>query len=136
MDSYLVALGQSGAAHALDVILEKAHTLTSKHASSHFRAISLAMEQFKDPRAAKVLAALLEQPKFQGYALDSMEKAAAIRSQHEEMTYRERALRELVLARALYRCGDHQGLGKKILVQYTRDLRGLYARHAEAILGN
>jgi hypothetical protein len=44
-------------------------------------------------------------------------------------------LREIVLARALYRCGDHQGLGRKILEEYRHDLRGLFARHASAVLG-
>jgi hypothetical protein len=39
-----------------------------------------------------------------------------------------------MLARALYRCGDDQGLGRKILQQYAQDLRGHYARHALAIL--
>jgi hypothetical protein len=37
-------------------------------------------------------------------------------------------------ARALYRCGDHDGLGEKILKQYTQDLRGHLARHAQAVL--
>ncbi|MFO7898034.1 MAG: hypothetical protein R6V58_03115, partial [Planctomycetota bacterium] len=47
---------------------------------------------------------------------------------------RNECLRELVLARALYRCGDHEGLGEKILRTYTRDLRGHFARHATAVL--
>ena len=48
---------------------------------------------------------------------------------------RECSLRELILARALYRCGDYDGLGEKILTQYAQDLRGHYARHALAVLG-
>ena len=43
-------------------------------------------------------------------------------------------LREITLARALYRCGDYQGLGRKILESYTHDLRGHLARHAKAVL--
>ena len=43
-------------------------------------------------------------------------------------------LPELVLARALYRCGDHKGLAKSILTEYAKDLRGHYATHAKAIL--
>jgi len=45
------------------------------------------------------------------------------------------SLRELILARALYRLGDHEGLGEKILRTYAADLRGHYARHARAVLG-
>ncbi len=44
------------------------------------------------------------------------------------------SLRELILARALFRCGDHEGLGERILRTYTQDLRGHYARHAHAVL--
>ena len=47
---------------------------------------------------------------------------------------RQNALRELTLARALYRCGDHDRLAEKILNDYTRDLRGHFARHAKAVL--
>jgi hypothetical protein len=47
---------------------------------------------------------------------------------------RNDSLRELILARALYRCGDYEGLGEKILKDYTRDLRAHYARHAGAVL--
>ncbi|HYW79849.1 MAG TPA: hypothetical protein VE890_09750, partial [Thermoguttaceae bacterium] len=44
------------------------------------------------------------------------------------------SLRELMLARALYRCGDYEGLGEEILRTYTKDLRGHLARHAKAVL--
>jgi len=44
------------------------------------------------------------------------------------------AVRELVLARALYRCGDRAGLGERILRQYGLDLQGPFARHAHAVL--
>jgi hypothetical protein len=43
-------------------------------------------------------------------------------------------LREIVLARALYRCGDYEGLGKTILEEYKHDVRGLFARHAASVL--
>jgi hypothetical protein len=47
---------------------------------------------------------------------------------------RNNSLRELILARVLYKCGDHQGLGRAILELYANDLRGPYARHARAVL--
>jgi hypothetical protein len=43
-------------------------------------------------------------------------------------------LKELYVARALYRCGDSGGVGEKILRQYAQDLHGHYARHAQAVL--
>ena len=54
----------------------------------------------------------------------------------KEMDRRRRLgpLREIVLARALYRCGDFQGIGERTLRQYLADVRGLFARHAAAVL--
>ena len=40
----------------------------------------------------------------------------------------------LALARALYRCGDFDGVAEKVLKQYALDLRGVYALHATAVL--
>jgi hypothetical protein len=53
---------------------------------------------------------------------------------HVDIKTRNVSLRELVLARALYRCGDYKGLGKKILKEYASDLRGHYAHHAQEVL--
>jgi len=49
---------------------------------------------------------------------------------------RNRSLRELHLARALYRVGDYDGFGARILSAYATDLRGISARHAQAILSS
>ena len=43
-------------------------------------------------------------------------------------------VRELHLARALWLCGDKDGLAKGILESYTRDPRGVFAKHARAVL--
>ena len=40
----------------------------------------------------------------------------------------------MVLARGLFRCGDHEGLGRAILERFAHDLRGLYSQHALAVL--
>ena len=47
---------------------------------------------------------------------------------------RNKVLKELHLARALYRCGDKERLGESILRAYTNDLNNHYARHAKGIL--
>ena len=49
---------------------------------------------------------------------------------------RERSdcLRELCLARALYRLGDADGLGEKTLRAYTDDPRRAYANHVRQVL--
>ncbi|MFV1994717.1 MAG: hypothetical protein ACC661_04720, partial [Verrucomicrobiales bacterium] len=48
---------------------------------------------------------------------------------------RNNSLRELILARALYRCGDFKGTAEGILKAYAADFRGHYATHAKSILG-
>ncbi len=52
----------------------------------------------------------------------------------ERLEARTESLREIVVGRALYRCGDHQGLGAAILREYRKDLCGLFARHADRLL--
>lgn len=47
---------------------------------------------------------------------------------------RNKVLPEIHLARALYRCGDYDGVAEKILRAYANDLHAHYARHAQAIL--
>jgi hypothetical protein len=49
---------------------------------------------------------------------------------------RNRALRELHLARGLFLAGDRNGRGRAILETYAQDLRGIFARHARAVLAH
>lgn len=66
-------------------------------------------------------------PRIKGYAVDSTWIGAG----NEE---RSECLRELALARALYRLGDADGLGERALRSYLTDPRRVYARHAEELL--
>ncbi|RJP27828.1 MAG: FAD-dependent oxidoreductase [Candidatus Omnitrophota bacterium] len=136
LDSLIIALGKTKDKRALDAILEKAALLDANSEFSHFRAAAIAMETLKDSRAARPLAELLQKPGIIGHAVTTiaeMEKEVVPGAGVEDKV-RDRTLRELVLARALYRCGDYEGLGEKILKQYAQDLRGHYARHAHAVL--
>ena len=79
---------------------------------------------------------MLAKPQMTGYAQPDVQTAIAQGvpgGANAEQTRRE-SLRELMLARALYRCGDYDGRGQRILRQYTHDLRGHLARHATAVL--
>jgi hypothetical protein len=71
-----------------------------------------------------------------GHAIRSIGEARKIFGTGDRRSIKElnERLRELVLARALHRCGDCQGLGRKILEEYRADLCGHFARHADAIL--
>jgi hypothetical protein len=93
--------------------------------------VALALEQIGDPSAAEPLARLLDKPGMGGHAMRELEP---LYDRQRELRRREGPLREIVLARALYRCGDHEGRGEAILREYQQDLRGLLARHATAVL--
>jgi len=94
-----------------------------------------ALQVLGDPAAAKPLAELLRKPGMAGHAWTDIDAATRdIPASPVDTSTRECSLRELILARALYRCGDCEGLGESILQQYAKDLRGHYARHALAIL--
>ena len=119
----------------MDVLIEKAEQLTPSSDFSHFRALAIAFESIRDPRAAKPLAELLRMPGVGGHAFQEIHDV--IRRTPKgigDNSTRNVSLRELILARALYRCGDHEGLGEKTLKAYRTDFRGHYATHARAIL--
>ncbi|NLS95501.1 MAG: FAD-dependent oxidoreductase [Planctomycetaceae bacterium] len=128
LDNTLVALGRSGSPKALPVVMDKLTMLGSTNSFSHYRAVCAALEWLGDPRAARPLAELLRRPAMAGYAATSIDDRA------ESHSTRQQATRELMIARALYRCGDDEGLAQQTLETYSKDLRGHFARHAKAVL--
>jgi hypothetical protein len=144
LDNTILALARTGRGDAVPLILDKLKTLTPRSAFSHHRSVALALETLGDSRAAEPLAGLLQQPGMTGHVHRSLEQAVVddvaakpvperVRSAWDASN-RTHAVRELALARALLRCGDHQGLAVRILTGYTYDLRGHFARHATALL--
>jgi hypothetical protein len=135
LDNLVIALGRTGKSSGLDAILEKVSQLTPRSEFSHYRAVSMALESIGDRRAAKPLADLLKTKGVSGHAfLEIKDVRGRTPASRVDTSTRNNSLRELILARALYRCGDYEGLGARILKQYTRDLRGHYSRHAKAVL--
>ena len=135
LDSLVIALGRTRAPVALSPVLDKVRQLGPQHAFSHHRAAAMALEILGRKEAAPVLASLLEKPGMSNHAFTDIEMAHQnIKSSSTDNSTREESLRELVLARALYRCGDFDGMGERILKAYANDLRGHYRRHAQAIL--
>jgi hypothetical protein len=130
VDALILALGYGGADGALPSILRKLEALDAGVHLSHHRAVALALEALGAPQAAAPLAGLLQKPGMSGHEMLRPEPL------HDEPGKRRRegALREVVLARALLRCGDDDGLGRAILERYRHDLRGHLARHAALVL--
>jgi hypothetical protein len=135
VDSRIVALGRTRDRRALPAILKKLEQLDDQSEFSHHRAVALALEAIGDPAAAAPIARLLAKPGLRGRVI---EKVDAAREQTgpdtNDTRVRALSLRELGWGRALFRCGDRDGLGRKILIEYTQDLRGHLARHALAVL--
>ena len=53
-----------------------------------------------------------------------------------DVSYRNRSLKELTLARALYKCGDKNNLGKNTLEKYSNSLEALYSEFADKTLNS
>ncbi len=136
LDELVICLGRVGNPKAIPAILEKLKQLDRKSPFSHYRAVALALELIGDPEAAKPLAEALARPGITGHVQNDLESAKRDGTPGGTTAERPRrnSLRELLLARALYRCGDYQNVGQTILKRYTHDLRGHLARHAQAIL--
>ena len=135
LDNLIIALGRTKDKRGLPVIIAKLNELTPESEFSHTRAIAIALENYRDPKAAKPLAALLAKPGISGHEFLEINNIIerSPKSTVDNST-RNNSLRELILARALYRCGDHNGAAEKILKAYASDLRGHYASHAKSIL--
>lgn len=135
LDGLIMALGRTRRKESLHVIHQMANKLTQTSEFSHFRAIAIALENIKSTESTGILANLLNMPGVSGYDLQDLDEAAFnVTDSTVETHIRNLCLRELVLGRALYRCGDKNGLGKRILKAYSGDLRGHYSRHAMGIL--
>jgi hypothetical protein len=132
VDSLIIALGRTRDPRGTAAILAKARELTPTSAFSHHRAVALALESIGAREAAPVLAELLRTPGMTGHAMLSI-NGGKLGGVESDLT-REQSLREIALARALYRCGDQDKAGEDILRQYTNDLRGHFVRHAAAVL--
>jgi len=135
LDSLIIALGRTRDLRTLETILEKVEQLDLESEFSHCRAVAMALESLGEPAAVKPLAMLLTKPGIQGHAFTNIDRARLETPDNPvDTSTRNKSLRELILARALYRCGDYKGLGEKILKEYANDLRAHYARHASAVL--
>lgn len=132
VDVLIVALGRTRDTQGLEPILEKVEHLDSSSYFSHHRAVAMALEELGDRAAAEPLAELLQKPGMSGYAYTDINSPPY----DPGSTYEERGLtlRELILARALYLCGDYNGLGENILMQYDKDFHSHYSRHANELL--
>ncbi|WPJ95209.1 FAD-dependent oxidoreductase [Coraliomargarita algicola] len=139
LDSLLVCLGCCGDAEAWPCLIAKLETLPEQAAFSHIRALAMSIEalQQRSPngQVAPMVAEILNRKAYRGHAqADLLDVQSALSDDINENKVRDHALRELHLARLLYRCGDYNDLGRDVLREYASDCRGHFARHAKALL--
>lgn len=149
-DRLVIALGLSAAPSGVPPLLRKLEQLRPEDELSHYKAIALALRRSSPPQAAAPLARLLAQPGFRGHAtLEPVAPANAsgaplpaerlVTTHHDEAANRGNlnlAMKELIIASLLYRCGDPHGSARHVLQQYAQDLHGHLARYARATLDN
>lgn len=135
LDSLIIALGETRQPAVLPTILAKMEQLSTQHAFSHFRAAAWACERIGSAEAVPSLQRLLNLPGFTGHAVTTLRQArdTAV-PDPEDVAQRNAVLKELHVARALFRCGDRDGQGRSILASYAQDLHGHYFRHAAGVL--
>ncbi len=137
LDSLIIALGNSKDKTALPVILNLARQLNANDYFSHFRAIAMACEAIGSNKSVDTLYELLQKPGIQNHYIDNYVSARInTLPAPDDVVTRNKALKELHLARALYCCGDKNGLGEAILKRYANSLEGHYARYANEILNS
>ncbi len=139
MDGVIRSLGMLGDRKALPAIVAKAKDLDPNSGYSHYHSIAYALELMPSKEGAEVLHGLLSLPGVGGWVTDSLEKDFELQSSPKlpkMVVMREASPREIMLAAALYRCGDKDGLGQKTLEAFTHDLRGLYVRFATQVLAD
>jgi len=138
LDRHIMMLGRTKDKRGVPVIVEKMKQLKAEDDFSHHRACALALEWIGDKTAAVAIAEMLKKPGIAGYVHHDLATArkwdkADPKGSTAEKSRRD-SLIEIGYARALYRLGDHEGLGKKILEDYGKDLRGYFSRHANEVL--
>ncbi len=140
MEAYLLALGRARSKKAVPVVAEKIRALAvePKPANTAFRIVAMVSQMLGDPALANPLADLLARPNISGHAIRMGREIPPVPGYDSRSSYSQKekneALREVNLAAALYRIGDHNGKGASILKAYAEDPRGFYSNYARRVL--
>ena len=128
VDGAMWVLGIPKDARAVPALVSKLRECRAETGFNKIRAVTMALGRIGSPQAAPALAEFLCQPGLQGHMNPGTDPATI------HATEFSRAILELFAASALYRCGDADELGKKILTAYLDDWRGIFVRYAGNVL--
>jgi len=131
MIGYMIALGRTKSKVALAPLLKVLSGVNPGASVLAVRGPTLALEALGDPEAAPALS-----EKLKAFGSHAVEKATDLPplGGYGLGPESDDCIRELALARALWACGDHEGLARKTLEAYARDPRGVFSAHAKAVL--
>ena len=135
LDSLIIAVGRTQKTEALPPIFSLMEKVTPDSHFSHFRAVAIALENIDEQDAAEPLFKLIQMQGIRGHVMPDIRTAKKLAPKFKnDVSTRNNSLRELILGRALYKCGDLNGVGHQILHEYSKDLRGHYYRHSSGVL--
>ena len=129
----MLALGRTRDARAVKPLLTEWKTVNEKSPFAHVRALALALEALGSKEAAEPLARALQKEGMSGHAVADFRVLPPLGGcgLSPEMSL---CFREIVIARALLACGDHDGLAVRVFEAYSHDPRGVFSAHAKAVL--
>ncbi len=132
-DSAIRALGYAPNIRAVSALTNKlaACGITSSH-YEHVRALVLTLGDIGSPQAVPALLAFLQKPNVTNLVRTVDMGQTAITGAYGYTA----AAQELLAATALYRCGDTNGVAKRLLTAYLDDWRGPLRRFAAEVLSN
>ena len=135
LDACIQVLAYARIGEGRDAVLAKIRQLGGDPAFSHLRAVCVYAETFRAPEFAKALSAVLLAEGMHGHDWQTLpDELADIPADRNDTSTRNRSLRELCLAKAIYLCGDCDQIGEKTLRRYTGDVRGYFSKFASKTL--
>ncbi len=132
LDRVVMALGVSRSPEAVAPLIAKLKQLDAERSeTSHFKAIALALRQRDDLPVSELVEPLTR-------LLNQLAGNAAREADEEAVIAPRRslnpAMKELLVAAMLLRCGDPDGLGRQVLQAYREAYNGHFARYASESL--
>ena len=135
LDRLIIALGYSRDPRALGPVLRKMDILEPTTVLSHYKAVTLSLRHLRGPQTIRPLVKLMDKPGFRGHVATNPFGYDSVRlSPRRSFDQLNAAFKEVIIATALYQCGDYQNLGRMVLEQYSQDVNGHFASYAQAIL--
>ncbi len=128
-----VALGRTRAKCAVAPLLAEIGALSGGSRIADVRRACLAAEAHGAREFAPALAELLKRNGIGGWARKDVRELDPTGG-YGIGPECDRCIRELTVARALFVCGDQEGLARRTLEAYARDPRGVFAEHANRVL--